>query len=109
MPQPTYLSREGLEKLQAELEYLRTVRRHDVAESIQQSRERGGTVSNAGGLGRAETYSIAMISSLILPEGALTSITSLTRLPSRLLPMGDTLEILPWAGSASALPVMVYW
>jgi len=47
MPQPTYLSREGLEKLQAELEYLRTVRRHDVAESIQQSRERGGTVSNA--------------------------------------------------------------
>ncbi len=47
MTQPIYLSREGLEKLQAELEYLRTVRRHDVAESIQQSRERGGTVSNA--------------------------------------------------------------
>ncbi len=47
MAQPIYLSREGLEKLQAELEYLRTVRRHDVAESIQQSRERGGTVSNA--------------------------------------------------------------
>jgi transcription elongation factor GreA len=41
------LSREGLEKLRAELEHLRTVRRHDVAESIQQSRERGGTVSNA--------------------------------------------------------------
>ena len=47
MAQPIYLSREGLEKLRAELEYLRTVRRHDVAESIQQSRERGGTVSNA--------------------------------------------------------------
>ena len=47
MPQPTYLSREGLEKLRAELEYLRTVRRHDAAASIQQSRERGGTVSNA--------------------------------------------------------------
>ena len=47
MAQPTYLSREGLEKMQAELEYLRTVRRHDVAASIQQSRERGGTVSNA--------------------------------------------------------------
>ena len=47
MAQPIYLSREGLEKLQAELEYLRTVRRHDVAEGIQQSRERGGTVSNA--------------------------------------------------------------
>ncbi len=47
MAQPIYLSREGLEKLQAELEYLRTVRRHDVAASIQQSRERGGTVSNA--------------------------------------------------------------
>ena len=47
MAQPIYLSQEGLEKLQAELEYLRTVRRHDVAVSIQQSRERGGTVSNA--------------------------------------------------------------
>jgi len=47
MVQPIYLSREGLEKLQTELEYLRTVRRYDVATSIQQSRERGGTVSNA--------------------------------------------------------------
>ena len=47
MPQPVYLTREGLEKLQAELEHLRTVRRHEVAGSIQQSRERGGTVSNA--------------------------------------------------------------
>lgn len=47
MAQPIYLSREGMEKLRAELEYLRTVRRHDMAESIQQSRERGGTVSNA--------------------------------------------------------------
>ena len=47
MAQPIYLSREGLDKLRAELKYLRTVRRHHVAESIQQSRERGGTVSNA--------------------------------------------------------------
>ena len=47
MAQSIYLSREGLEKLQAELEYLRTVRRFDLAKSIQQSRERGGTVSNA--------------------------------------------------------------
>ncbi len=47
MAQPIYLSREGLEKLRAELKYLRNVRRRDVAESIQQSRERGGTVSNA--------------------------------------------------------------
>lgn len=47
MPQPIYLTKEGLDKLQAELEHLRTVRRHEVAESIQQSRERGGTVSNA--------------------------------------------------------------
>lgn len=47
MAQPIYLTQGGLEKLQEELEYLRTVRRHDVAESIQQSRERGGTVSNA--------------------------------------------------------------
>jgi len=47
MAQPSYLSREGLEKLKSELDHLRTVRRHDVAERIQQSRERGGIVSNA--------------------------------------------------------------
>jgi transcription elongation factor GreA len=42
-----YLTREGLEKLKAELEHLRTVRRSDVAERIHESRERGGTVGNA--------------------------------------------------------------
>lgn len=47
MAQPIYLSQEGLDKLREELEYLRTVRRQEVAERIQQSRERGGTVSNA--------------------------------------------------------------
>jgi transcription elongation factor GreA len=45
--QPTYLSRKGLENLQSELEQLRTVGRKSVAERIQQSRERGGTVGNA--------------------------------------------------------------
>ena len=47
MTQPTYLTREGLEKLQAELTHLRTEKRREVADRIQQSRERGGTVSNA--------------------------------------------------------------
>lgn len=47
MVQHIYLSREGLEKYKSELEYLRTVRRQAVATLIQQSRERGGTVSNA--------------------------------------------------------------
>ena len=47
MAQPSYLSREGLENLKSELQHLRTVHRHDIAEGIQQSRERGGTVSDA--------------------------------------------------------------
>jgi transcription elongation factor GreA len=47
MPESMYLTREGLEKLKAELEHLRTVRRPDVAERIHESRERGGTVGNA--------------------------------------------------------------
>jgi transcription elongation factor GreA len=42
-----YLTSQGLEKLKAELEHLRTVRRQEVAQLIHQSRERGGTVSNA--------------------------------------------------------------
>ena len=47
MAQPSYLFREGLENLKSELQHLRTVRRHDIAERIQQSRERGGTVGSA--------------------------------------------------------------
>ncbi|HLF03833.1 MAG TPA: transcription elongation factor GreA [Dehalococcoidia bacterium] len=47
MTQPMYLTPQGLENLKAELEHLRTVRRQDVAVRIQESRERGGTVSNA--------------------------------------------------------------
>lgn len=47
MPESMYLTREGLEKMKAELEHLRTVRRPAVAESIHESRERGGTVGNA--------------------------------------------------------------
>ncbi len=40
-------------------------------------------------------HSMEMISSRTLPEGMLTSVTSLIRLPSRLFPMGETFEILP--------------
>jgi len=49
-----------------------------------------------------------MTSSLILPDGTSTSAISPIRFPKRLLPMGDTLDILPWEGSASVLPTMVY-
>ncbi len=47
MLQATYLTNEGLKKLQDELAHLTTVRRREIAERFQQSRERGGTVSNA--------------------------------------------------------------
>ena len=47
MTQPNYFTREGLEKLQVELARLRTDGRREVADRIQQSRERGGTVGNA--------------------------------------------------------------
>jgi transcription elongation factor GreA len=47
MVQQTYLTREGLAKLQGELEELRTVRRQEVALRIQRAKEIGGTVDNA--------------------------------------------------------------
>ena len=43
----SYLTREGLTRLEAELEELRTVRRQRVAERIQKATELGGTVDNA--------------------------------------------------------------
>ena len=47
MAHPTYLSRAGLEKLQAELDNLRSVGRHNAAEKIQQAREKGRVTGNA--------------------------------------------------------------
>ena len=47
MAQPTYLSRAGLEKLQAELDQLRSVGRQNAAEKIQQAREKGRITGNA--------------------------------------------------------------
>ncbi|MBC8505399.1 MAG: transcription elongation factor GreA [Anaerolineales bacterium] len=38
---PTYLTQEGFEKLQQELEYLRTTRRHEVAERLREALEDG--------------------------------------------------------------------
>lgn len=48
MPQRDFvLTPEGLAKLEAELDYLRRVRRPEVAEKIQRAKEMGGTVNNA--------------------------------------------------------------
>lgn len=47
MAQPTYLSRAGLEKLQAELDHLRSVGRQNAAEKIQQARQKGRIAGNA--------------------------------------------------------------
>lgn len=42
-----FLTPEGLEKLKTELEYLRAVRRQEVAEQIRKAKEAGSTVNNA--------------------------------------------------------------
>ena len=48
MPQKgSYLTQEGLTKLEAELEHLRSVKRAEVADRIQKAKEIGGTVDNA--------------------------------------------------------------
>ena len=48
MPQKgSYLTKEGLAKLEAELERLRSVKRVGVADRIQKAKELGGTVDNA--------------------------------------------------------------
>ena len=42
-----FITKEGMLEVEAELEYLRSVRRHEVAENIQLAKERGGTTNNA--------------------------------------------------------------
>src|SRR5207245_11718359 len=57
-----------------------------------------------GGLGR---YRTSTISILVEPAGVSTETSSPTRLPSSALPTGDSSEIRPLLGSASADPTMV--
>ncbi|MGD0574256.1 MAG: transcription elongation factor GreA [Anaerolineales bacterium] len=45
--QPTFLTREGLRKLEEELEHLRTVRRAEVAERLHDAMEGGELIENA--------------------------------------------------------------
>jgi len=45
---PTFLTEEGRKKLQEELDYLRTVRRPEIAKTIQQAKEGGDIMENAG-------------------------------------------------------------
>jgi len=45
--QVTYLTHEGLKKLEEELEYLRTARRQEVAERLHQAMEDGELIENA--------------------------------------------------------------
>ena len=47
MTQPTYLTKDGLVKLQKELDFIRTTRRQEVADRIQRANSIGGTVDNA--------------------------------------------------------------
>lgn len=42
-----YMSKEGLEKLQEEVKYLRTVKRPEIAKAIQEAREKGDLSENA--------------------------------------------------------------
>jgi len=45
---PTYLTAAGKSKLEAELDYLRTVRRPEVAKQIHEAKEGGDVMENAG-------------------------------------------------------------
>lgn len=85
MPESTYLTREGLEKLKAELDHLRTVRRPEIADRIHDSRERGGTVGNAEyedaknelafTEGRIQTVENMINNALIIEEGQVSGDT----------------------------------
>ena len=45
---PTYLTAAGKEKLEAELDYLRSVRRPEIAQGIHEAKEGGDIMENAG-------------------------------------------------------------
>jgi transcription elongation factor GreA len=44
---PSYLTRQGYQKLQEELEYLRTVKRHEVAQRLHEAMEGGELIEDA--------------------------------------------------------------
>ncbi|PZC49194.1 MAG: transcription elongation factor GreA [Chloroflexi bacterium] len=74
----TYITKDGVKKLEAELEHLRTSRRHVIAERIQVSHDIGGTVDNAEYEeakneqsfveGRIQTIESLLVSAVLIPE-----------------------------------------
>ena len=74
----TYLTSQGLQQLEEELDFLRTVRRQEVADRIQQAKEIGGTVDNAEYdeaknelayvEGRIQTLEVMIQNAVIIPD-----------------------------------------
>jgi len=114
MPDKKYLfTPDGLAKLQAELDYLRTVRRQKVAEAIQHAKETGGTANNAEYddakdeqarvEGRIRTLEIMMNRAVVsLPDRDNPRIEFGDRVTVR--NQSDTEEVFTIVGSAEANP-----
>lgn len=110
----TYLTPEGLEKLKEELEYLRTVRRPEVAAQIKSAKEDGDLSENAGYdeaknmqafvEGRVMTLE-AMLRDAVLINNTRTSDTVRLGSQIRVQEEGESPEEFMIVGAAEADPV----
>ena len=108
-----FLTLEGQRKLEEELEYLRTVRRAEVAERIQSAKEEGDIMENAAYdyakeeqafvEGRIQALETTLRQAIII-EGGSTDVVGLGTRVTVMERGGDTLEIYQIVGSVEADP-----
>ena len=92
--QETYLTREGLKNISAELEHLRTVRRLEATQRIQKAKDIGGTADNAE-YEEAKNEQAFVEGRILTLEGMTRNAVLITERtsPSKIVRLGSTVTV----------------
>ncbi len=103
---PTYLTVAGKEKLQAELDFLRTVRRPAVAQQIHDAKEGGDIMENAG-YDEAKNEQAFVEGRIMTLEGLLAKVELIeNHRPGTAISIGSTVVVLEQGNSAETFRIV---
>ncbi len=99
-----FLTAEGYEKLQTELEHLKTVRRHEVAENIRDAKE-GGDISENAGYEQAKEEQAFVEGRIMTLEGILRAAAIIEETgPTDQVGLGSRVTVVEIAGERRSPP-----
>ena len=92
--QPSYLTAEGMQELEARLEYLRTTRRQEVAERLRQAMEEGGELVENAEYEDAKNEQAFVEGEIMRLEGILSNVEIIeTDGPKDIVGLGDRVTV----------------